>query len=106
MKKIFNFEHNNKAEEVSSGCPVINKDNYKVIGIHKRKINNGLNIIKFIETILQFPIKDFYNKQKINKKTIADKDSNADYVVEDLKLYKISGILKSFSHYVDFKIFK
>ena len=94
--KVFNFEYNNNAEEFSSGCPVINKDNYKVIGIHKRKINNGLNNIKNIGTILQFPIKDFYNKQKINKKTITDTDSNADYVVEDLKLYKISGILNLF----------
>jgi len=90
--KVFNFEHNNEAEEVSSGCPVINHSNYKVIGIHKRKENNGLNI----GTILQFPIKDFYNRQKINKKTITDKDNNADYVVEDLKLYKISGILNLF----------
>ena len=43
-------------DEGSSGGPIINFDNYKVIGIHSgKKVNKNCNV----GTILKFPIKDF-----------------------------------------------
>ena len=58
-----NIQHLCSTEEGSSGGPIINLENYKIIGIHKgyddkHKVNLG--------TYLKEPIKDFNNK--INKK--------------------------------------
>ena len=55
------IDHFCDTDEGSSGGPIINLDNYKVIGVHSgRKVNKNCNI----GTILKFPIKDFYKNSK------------------------------------------
>ena len=55
------IDHFCDTDEGSSGGPIINLHNYKVIGVHSgRKVNKNCNI----GTILKFPIKDFYKNSK------------------------------------------
>ena len=61
----YNFSHLCCTEEGSSGSPVINIINNKVIGIHKgveKNYNKGL--------FINYVIEDFINKNYINKKDI------------------------------------
>jgi len=85
-KKDYDIEHNNSTDIGSSGCPIIDTDNYKVFGIHKSssKIGNYN-----LGTLLDGPIKEFYEKQKNNiQKT---------KFIKDFKLPKLSGILNLFA---------
>ena len=65
-----NIQHLCSTEEGSSGGPIINLENYKIIGIHKgyddkHKVNLG--------TYLKEPIKDFNNKINNNEYKITIK---------------------------------
>ena len=63
--KEYNFNHLCCTEEGSSGSPIINIINNKVIGIHKeseKNYNKGL--------FINYAIEDFINKNNINKKDI------------------------------------
>ena len=78
-KKIYEFEHTLDTDNGSAGSPVIRTDNCKVIGIHKKKIEESdnkkgsfINLIvqKIINKLNQFsPLIDFNKinyKNKIN----------------------------------------
>ena len=61
----YDIKHDCSTGKGASGCPIINKDNYKVVGIHKgfeRKDKDKTYIN--LGTIIYYPIKDFYNKKK------------------------------------------
>ena len=63
--KEYNFNHLCSTEEGSSGSPIINIINNKVIGIHKASKKN-YNIGLFIN----YAIEDFINKYKNDNKRI------------------------------------
>ena len=58
----YNIMHNCSIDNNSSGCPILNLQSNKVIGIHNK---NSINYN--IGTLLKLPIKDFIN-QNLNKK--------------------------------------
>ena len=62
------LEHNCSTEKGSSGCPIIRKDNYRVIGYHygSKKPPIKINLGKIIKPAM----KDFYNITKNNNKKI------------------------------------
>jgi len=61
LDKNYTFKHTCKTENGSSGGPIINLLNHKVIGIHKGyKENQKFNL----GTILKEPINDFYFKRE------------------------------------------
>ena len=59
----YNFYHGCSTDKGSSGSPILNLQNYKAIGIHKKGtyFNNNMG------TLLKFPLEDLIN-QKLNKK--------------------------------------
>ena len=66
-KEINNYEikHTCSTEHGSSGSPILNLSNNKVIGIHKQGAKNfKCNINYNIGTCLQFPLNDFFEKNK------------------------------------------
>jgi len=79
-----NIRHTSSTEDGSSGSPILNLENNKVIGIHKeRSINFNLG------TLLKYPLKD-YIETKRNKKNIKEekvKDNNK-------KNYKDNNLIK------------
>ena len=69
----FEIKHICSTEHGSSGSPIINLSNHKVIGIHKQGSKNfNFNI----GTCLKFPLKDFLTKkdQNDNSKIMAKLD--------------------------------
>ena len=76
----FTFRHSCKTEKGSSGSPIINLLNHKVIGIHKGyKVNQKFNL----GTILKEPINDFYFKRE----KIFENYSN--YSKKKLKIFEL-----------------
>ena len=66
----FNINHTCSTEYGSSGSPIINLENNKVIGVHKEaSINFNFNI----GTFLKFPLNDFLENFK-NKNKISNSD--------------------------------
>jgi V8-like Glu-specific endopeptidase len=66
----FNIIHTCSTEKGSSGAPILNLQNNKVIGVHKEaSISFNFNIATF----LKFPLNDFYSKIK-NKNKISNSD--------------------------------
>ena len=66
----FNINHTCSTEQGSSGSPIINLENNKVIGVHKEaSINFNFNI----GTFLKFPLNDFLENFK-NKNKISNSD--------------------------------
>ena len=66
----FNINHTCSTEQGSSGSPIINLENNKVIGVHKEaSINFNFNI----GTFLKFPLNDFLENIK-NKNKISNTD--------------------------------
>ena len=77
--KNFNFRHKCSTRNGSSGSPILNINNNKIIGIHKRSKISKYNI----GTFLNYPIKDFINKninkdikKEINAEIIDNNDIN------------------------------
>ena len=60
----YNIMHRCSTDKGSSGSPILNLQNNKVIGIHKKGTNFNYNM----GTLLKLPLKDFIN-QKLSKKT-------------------------------------
>ena len=63
------IHHNCPTTFGSSGSPIILKSNYKVIGVHRRKVIEP-NENKFLHnegTFIKFPIEEFINEYIINK---------------------------------------
>ena len=90
-EKNYDIIHNNSTEVGSSGGPILDLNNYKILGIHKSfsKIGNYN-----LGTLIKGPIEEFYIQQKnhhINKINYIQKKNIVDY-----KLPKLSGILNLF----------
>jgi len=64
--KKYNFKHLCSTERGSSGAPIINLSNLKVIGIHKEASNRNFNIGLFLNE----PLKEFINKYNDVRKEI------------------------------------
>ena len=66
--KEYDFRHKCSTRNGSSGSPILNLNNNKIIGIHKKGKSGRHNI----GTFLNYPIKDFINKNinKIEKKEL------------------------------------
>ena len=73
LQKHFDFFHFCSTDNGSSGAPILNSSNNKLIGIHKGASNNH-NFNK--GTILIFPIKEFLLKKNKNKNGFVLKDNN------------------------------
>ena len=88
-KNEFNFNHKCSTEYGSSGAPILNLDNNKIIGIHKEGNKpNNYNIGTFIN----YPIKDFIQKYYYNK----DNSEILKYLIKNLFLKKeLSSLKKS-----------
>ena len=75
--KKYDFSHLCSTDKGSSGSPIINIKNNKVIGIHKgaeNEYNRGL--------FLNYPIKEFINKYNNNKNIIKVNYKNNNYLQE------------------------
>jgi len=65
----YTIKHNCKTEKGSSGGPIINLNNFNVIGVHKGS-ENRFNL----GTLLKIPIDEFYKSNKDNNKEVKEKD--------------------------------
>ena len=83
-----NIEHTCVSDEGSSGGPLINLNNYKVIGVHKGgNVENKINV----GTLINLPTKDFYNnvnnikqkKKELYKTKIVNKKYNKPIEIKD-----------------------
>ena len=84
IKKIsldsYNIEHYCPSEKGSSGSPIINLINYKVIGIHKgSKENSNFNL----GTLIKEPIKEFNELNKSN--------NNDEKMINYIKIFEIKN---------------
>ena len=76
--------HYCNTEQGSSGSPILNLLNNKIIGIHKQGSNKFKNNKG---TLLKCPINEFINKYKNNKKEIKrEKEKEKDNIVNILKI--------------------
>ena len=80
----YDLEHNCQTQPGSSGGPIINYANNKVVGIHKGvKDENNYNV----GTFLKYPIKDFYEKvgdKKVNQEKKDYKSNNIDNSINNI----------------------
>ena len=95
-KKNYEIRHTFNSDGGSSGGPIINSMNYKVIGIHKGASNRDYNLGTFLQKPLQeFKEKRMKNKEYIgnkkNKKEIKsnNKNNNNDKIKEEKYVEKI-----------------
>ena len=72
VDKKYDLLHKCSTNKGSSGSPIINIDNNKVIGIHKKGVENKYNK----GTFLNFPIKEFIQQNHKNVKEENKKDKN------------------------------
>jgi len=95
-----NINHKCATEEGSSGSPIINLENYGVIGVHKHsKVYNGQKEnAKNYGTLLKIPIEEFYEKYKNSKmtdnviipKSLSNKIVKGNFYVSNIELLKIN----------------
>ena len=87
----YKINHTCSTEHGSSGSPILNLLNNKVIGIHKKvAINFNYNI----GTCLQFPLNDFFQKSCL-KKYLEEYEAKAKNYINDMKYYiKHSQVMK------------
>jgi len=118
LQKNFDFFHFCSTDNGSSGAPILNSSNNKLIGIHKGASNNH-NFNK--GTILIFPIKEFLLKKNKNKNGFVLKDNNKKVIYQlplnmpELFKKKINNIIKfneeqenegyQIFEYIDFKLY-
>ena len=69
--KKFEFNHKCSTRGGSSGSPILNIKNNKIIGIHKARTNNFNTNNK--GTFLSFPIKEFIQREFYSNKNIGEK---------------------------------
>ena len=118
LQKHFDFFHFCSTDNGSSGAPILNSSNNKLIGIHKGASNNH-NFNK--GTILIFPIKEFLLKKNKNKNGFVLKDNNKKVIYQlplnmpEIFEKKINKIIKDNEKqenegyqifgYIDFKLY-
>ena len=118
LQKHFDFFHFCSTDNGSSGAPILNSSNNKLIGIHKGASNNH-NFNK--GTILIFPIKEFLLKKNKNKNGFVLKDNNKKVIYQlplnmpEVFEKKINKIIKDNEKqenegyqifgYIDFKLY-
>ena len=83
--------HKCSTNKGSSGSPIINIDNNKVIGIHKKGVENKYNK----GTFLNFPIKEFIQQNHKNVKEENKKDKNENKKKNENKENKEISLIKS-----------
>ena len=83
LDKKFEFNHKCSTRGGSSGSPILNIKNNKIIGIHKGSTNNyNKNINK--GTFLNFPIKEFIERELNSNKNNKEKKLNIFYKIPPL----------------------
>ena len=95
---INNFEinHTCSTEHGSSGSPILNLSNNKVIGIHKQSAKRfNYNI----GTCLQFPLNDFFGKDEININIIKKENEENNKIDNDI-LNKYEKIRNEFNRII------
>ena len=95
---INNFEinHTCSTEHGSSGSPILNLSNNKVIGIHKQSVKNfNYNI----GTCLQFPLNDFFEKNEMDNNIIKDDNEKNNKIDNDI-LNKYEKIRNGFNRII------
>ena len=70
----YNIQHSCSTDNGSSGSPILNSENNKVIGIHKERLN-PLNNYNY-GTLLKYPLTDFINKINNNNNNIINNNGN------------------------------
>ena len=90
-------------EQSSSGCPIINLDNYKVIGINKT-INKNENCN--MGTIIKLPIEKFYEENNKSKENESKNYIKAEFQIGEPDIKKEIRIINSFEHNKKEKKFK
>ena len=88
--KRYNFNHSCSTKTGSSGSPIINLSNKKVIGIHKEGMK-GINYNR--GTFLNYPIREFINGNVKTKKKQANKS-------KDIKINNLDKKLNN-NHIID-----
>ena len=68
----YNIYHKCSTDKGSSGSPILNLRNNKVIGVHRKSSHFDFNI----GTLLNFPLKDFINNQLKNMNSIIESQKN------------------------------
>ena len=85
----YNFEHLCSTDFGSSGAPILNLSNSKIIGVHKES-NNKYNFN--IGLFLNEPLREFINKKHIKKENTSTKSSFGGYIRK-----RIENELKDFN---------
>ena len=91
VDKKYNLLHKCSTNKGSSGSPIINIDNNKVIGIHKKGVENKYNK----GTFLNFPSKEFIQQNHKNVKAVNKKDKNENKKKNENKENKEISLIKS-----------
>ena len=84
----YNIIHKCSTDSGSSGSPILNLKNNKIIGIHKgtpdftKNFNYG--------TFLKYPLNDFINQNKTKNNIIGEKDINKNNINENIQIIKES----------------
>ena len=90
----FEIMHTCSTEHGSSGSPILNLSNNKVIGIHKQSSNNfNYNI----GTCLQFPLNDFFEKNEIDNNNNINEDNEENNKINNDILNNYTKIIKEFN---------
>ena len=91
VDKKYDLLHKCSTNKGSSGSPILNIDNNKVIGIHKKGVENKYNK----GTFLNFPIKEFIQQNHKNVKEENKKDKNENKKKNENKENKEISLIKS-----------
>ena len=83
----------------TSGCPIINLNNFKVIGINKRKQNNKTCNIS---TVIKWPIEEFKKAYKNSYKN--NNNLNNDFFLKNINDLKKEKEEISYDRYIIFKL--
>ena len=84
----YNIIHKCSTDSGSSGSPILNLKNNKIIGIHKgtpdftKNFNYG--------TLLKYTLNDFINQNKTKNNIIGEKDINKNNINENIQIIKES----------------
>ena len=91
LNKIKNYEiiHKCSTDIGSSGSPILNLKNNKVIGIHKGAQNHTKDFN--YGTLLKYPLNDFINKNKIRNNSINLKKTKNNLINQNKKRNIIIG---------------
>ena len=92
LNKINNYDiiHVCSTDNGSSGSPILNLENKKVVGIHKQ---DSFNVNSYKGTLLKYPLNDFIKKYNENK-IIAEITINKDDINKEIQ------IINSYENYL------